>query len=265
MSSFQNSVIWITGAGSGLGKALALGLSERGAKIVLSGRREGPLSDLAEQLQKRNTETLVAPCDVTSEVQLKDTVNKIIETYGQLDVVIANAGFGVSGSFEKISGEDWTRQLSVNVVGLTQTVRYALPHIIASKGRVVLIGSVAAFAFSGKAAPYCSSKAAVHAIGECLSLELYGSGATCTTIHPGFVESDIARVDNQGIYHEEAEDKRPAKLMWKAEDAARVMIRAIHKRKRVFIFTWHGKMGAFLGRHMPGLLYFLQTRFVSWK
>ena len=144
-------------------------------------------------------------------------------------------------------------------------LRIALPHIKQTKGRIVLIGSVAAFAFAGKAAPYCSSKAAVHAIGECLSLELYGSGVTCTTIHPGFVESDIARVDNQGVYHADAKDKRPAKLMWKADDAARVMVRAIYKRKRNYVFTWHGKLGAFLGRHFPNLLYFLQTRGSSWK
>ena len=265
MKEWTNKVVWITGGGSGLGKALALEFAKYGAKIVLSGRREKPLRSVAEELQKIQVQSLVAPCDVSKEPEIATTIEIIMEKYGRLDVVIANAGFGVSGAFDKLNGEDWSRQFSVNVVGLTQTARHALPHIKQSKGRIVLIGSVAAFAFAAKAAPYCSSKAAVHAIGECLSLELYGTGATCTTIHPGFVESDIARVDNQGVFHEDAKDKRPAKLMWKAEDAAKVMTRAIYKRKRVFVFTWHGKLGAFLGRHFPNLMYFLQTRVASWK
>lgn len=265
MKEWNNKVIWITGAGSGLGKSLALELAKYGAKIALSGRREAPLISVAEELKKQNGTSLVIPCDVTDTVGIEEALSKIIENFGQLDVVIANAGFGVSGKFEQLTDKDWTRQYAVNVVGLTQTVRLALPYIKHSKGRIVLIGSVAAFAFAGKAAPYCSSKAAVHAIGECLSLELYGSGVTCTTIHPGFVESDIARVDNQGVFHADAPDKRPAKLMWKADDAARVMVRAIYKRKRIFVFTWHGKFGAFLGRHFPNLLYFLQTRVASWK
>ena len=265
MKEWNNKVVWITGAGSGLGKALAFEFAHYGANIVLSGRREAPLLSVSEEISTKDARSLVVPCDVTKPAEIEEAITTIIDTFGQLDVVIANAGFGVSGPFENLTEEDWSRQFSVNVVGLTQTVRYSLPHIKKSKGRIVLIGSVAAFAFAGKAAPYCSSKAAVHAIGECLSLELYGTGVTCTTIHPGFVESDIARVDNKGVFHAEAQDKRPAKLMWRADAAAKVMVRAIYKRKRIFVFTWHGKFGAFLGRHFPNLLYFLQTKVASWK
>jgi short-subunit dehydrogenase len=265
MSTFHKKVVWITGAGSGLGKAMTIAFGKQDAILVLSGRRTPPLEALRDELIASGVEAYALPCDVSEEERIEEAVQTIIKEYNQIDVVIANAGFSVSGPFSKLNAEDWSRQLQVNVVGLTQTVRYALPHLLKTKGRVVLIGSVAAFAFAPKASPYCASKAAVHAIGESLALELYGTGVTCTTIHPGFVESDIARVDNNGVFHPEAKDKRPAKLMWKSEDAARVMLRAIKKRKRIYVFTWHGKLGAFLGRHVPGLVYFIQTRFSSWK
>ena len=265
MKPFAEQVVWITGAGSGLGKAMVHELATHKAILVLSGRRKEPLEQICAELVSKGIQAVAIPCDVADEEQIRTTVQMILDRFHKLDVVIANAGFGVSGAFSDLSAADWSRQYQVNVIGLTQTVRHALPHLKVSKGRIALVGSVAGFVFASKSAPYCSSKAAVHAIGECLALELYGTGVSCTTIHPGFVESDIARVDNNGVFHEEAIDKRPAHLMWKAEDAARVMIRAIEKRKRIYVFTWHGKLGAFLGRHLPSLVYFLQTRFKNWK
>jgi len=260
MSQFTDKIVWITGAGSGLGKAMALALGKQRAKLALSGRRKGPLEELRSSLETMGAQALCVPCDVTQEEQIQAAIETITAKWNGLDIVIANAGFSVSGSFETLSAEDWSRQFQVNVIGLTQTVRYALPLLKERKGRVVLIGSVASIVYAPKAAPYCASKAAVHSIGETLALELYGTGVSCTTIHPGYVESDIARVDNQGIFHPDAPDKRPAKLMWKSEDAARVMLRAIAKRKRIYVFTWHGKLGAFLGRHIPGIVHWIQTR-----
>ena len=85
---------------------------------------------------------------------------------------------------------------------------------------MVLIGSVASFIYTEKSGAYCASKAAVHAIGNTLSLELIGTGVSCTTIHPGFVESEIAQVDNQGVFDPSRPDPRPAQLMWSSERAA---------------------------------------------
>ena len=259
MKVFRDKVIWITGAGSGLGKALALELAKHGAHIILSGRRQTPLEELHAQIPQ----STIIPCDVTHNADLEHAIQTIISFHKRLDIVIANAGFSVNGAIEDLCAEDWNRQFAVNVTGLSQHIRISLPHIKASKGQVVLIGSVAAFIQAPKSAAYCASKSAVHAIGETLSLELLGTGASCTLIHPGYVESEIAQVDNLGIYDPQAKDRRPAKLMWKAPDAARVMAKAIAKRKRVYVFTWHGKLGAFLGRHCPNLLFWIRKHFSS--
>lgn len=260
MHSYVDEVVWITGASSGIGAALARELAGRGAIVCLSARRTERLEALASELAQQGLKASVYPCDVTSEEDLHKTVTAIVADHGKLDCAIANAGFGVAGRIESLSAEDWRRQFDVNVVGAALTAKYALAELRKSKGRLALVGSVMAMLSTPKSGAYSASKFAVRAIGQTLSLELHGSGVTCTTIHPGFVESNIARVDNNGTFDESREDRRPAKFMWPTEKAAKVMVDAIAKRKREFVFTGHGKVAGYLGRHFPAFIHFAQTR-----
>ena len=100
----------------------------------------------------------------------------------------------------------------------------------------------------------------MRSIGQVLSMELHGSGVSCTSLHPGFVASEIAQVDNQGHFHAERRDGRPRQLMWPTERAARVMVTAISRRRREVVFTGHGRLAAWLGRHAPELIHFAVTR-----
>ena len=93
-----------------------------------------------------------------------------------------------------------------------------------------------------------------------LAQELHGSGVSCTTIYPGFVESEIAQVGADGRFDPARVDKRPKKMMWTGDKAAKVIWAAVMKRKREFVFTGHGKLGAFMGRHFPGFVHFAMTR-----
>lgn len=257
---FDEHVVWITGAGSGLGREMALRFAEQGAKLAISGRRVENLQEVAHALNAHGAEALPVACDVRDEVQVEAAAQQILAHFGRLDVVVANAGFSVAGPIEKIPADEWRAQLETNVIGLTNTVRSSMPALRESRGRVVLIGSVAGLISMPGTGPYHASKFAVRAIGETLAMELYGSGVTCTTIHPGFVASEIARVDNRGVYDPNRSDARPSKLMWQPDDASRVMVNAIYKRKREFTFTGHGKLAGFVGRHFPGLTYFAITR-----
>lgn len=234
---------------------MALEFGRLGFRVAVSARRVGLLETLATELRKMGAEVLHLPCDVTDERALEETVARVVETWGRLDIAIANAGFAVLGSVTKLNADDWRRQFDVNVVGLTQTARVAITHLHRTGGRLVLLSSAAAFVPSAHAAPYGASKAAVRAIGQAISVELHGSGVSCTTIYPGFVESDIGRVNRYNQLVPDKEDSRPAVLMWKSDRAARVMVRAILKRRRNFFFTAHGRLGAFLGRHFPDLLH----------
>lgn len=251
---FQKQVVWITGASSGIGRALALEFAREGARLALSARRQPELEAVAEQIRALGSEALVLACDVTSQVQLEEAAQHILAHYGQLDVAVANAGFGIIGYIEDLTQAEWERQLAVNVTGLALTARAALPALRKRKGRMVLVGSVAAYLPNPVVGGYGASKAAVRSIGQTLSMELKGSGVSCTTLHPGFVESDIARVDNDGVLHPDRKDPRPAQLMWPTDKAARVMLRAIHRRKGQYIFTGHGRFIVFLSRTLPSLL-----------
>lgn len=257
---FENKVVWITGGGSGIGRALALAFAKEGAAVAISGRREERLQEVVQELESQGAKGLAVRCDVADEASVAEAVQKVVRGLGGLDVAVANAGFSVAGRIEKLSAADWRRQLDVNVIGAAMTARYAIPHLRERKGRLALIGSVTAMMSTPGVGAYSASKYAVRAIGQVLAMELHGSGVSCTTIHPGYIASEIAQVDNQGRFDAAREDRRPKNLMWPADRAARVMVDAIAKRKREYTFTVHGKAAAFAGRHMPGVLHFGFTR-----
>ncbi len=250
----HEKVVWITGASSGIGKAMAFEWAGLGYKTVLSARRKDLLDKVANDIKESGGEALAIPCDVTDENSIETAVEQMIGTWGRLDVVVANAGFGVFGSIENLTAKDWNRQLQGNVTGLALTVKYALPHLKKNKGRIGLTGSVGAFLPGPNLGAYGASKAAVHSIGQTLQVELMGTGVSCTTLHPGFVVSEIARVDNEGVWHPDRPDPRPANLMWPADKAAKVMVKAILKRKRNYVFTGHGKVFLWIQRWFPGLM-----------
>jgi short-subunit dehydrogenase len=248
---FQNQVIWITGASSGLGKYMAIEFAKSGGKLALSGRRVDKLEEVLQQVKALGGEGIIVPCDVLDESEIEKAAKTVVGHYGKIDVAVANAGYGVYGKVEDLSAKEWRRQMDVNVTGLAITAKFAIPYLKATKGRLVLIGSVAAYVPNPMTGAYGASKAAVRSIGQTLQLELKGTGVSCTVIHPGFVDSDITRVDNDGVFHPENQDPRPKNLMWPTDKAAKVMVKAIFGRKKSFVFTGHGKIIAFLGQHFP--------------
>ena len=257
---FDNQVVWITGGGSGIGKALALAFANEGAAVAVSGRREDRLREVLQELEGRGAKGLAVRCDVTDEASVAEAVQKVVRTFGGLDVAVANAGFAVAGRIEKLSAADWRRQLDVNVIGTAMTARYTIPHLRERKGRLALVGSIASMMSMPGVGAYSASKYAVRAIGQALAVELHGSGVSCTTIHPGYIASELAQVDNQGRFDASREDRRPKSLMWPSDRAARAMVDAIASRKREYTFTGHGKIGGFAGRHVPGIVHFGMTR-----
>ncbi len=250
----QKLIVWITGASSGLGRAMALEFASQGAIVAISARRMDQLNEVAKEIEFKGGIAKAFYCDVLNSKSIESCVNEIMADFGKLDIAVANAGYGVMGKIEDLTEEDWNRQLSVNVTGLAMTCKFALPHLRKTKGRLALLGSVAAFVPNPGIGAYGASKAAVHNIGESLQVELKGSGVSCTTIHPGFVESNITRIDNEGKFHPERQDPRPANLMWTTENAAIVMVKAIERRKKVFVFTGHGKTLVFIANFFPGLM-----------
>lgn len=257
---FDGQTVWITGGGSGLGREMAIEFGRRGATVVVSGRRIDRLQQTVSAIEAVGATALAVACDVTDEGGVERAVETILNKFGHLDVVVANAGFSVAGRVEDLSAEDWRRQFDTNVVGLAVTAKHSIPALRATNGRLALIGSVSGMVAAPGVGAYHASKYAVRAIGQVLAMELYGSGVSCTTIQPGFVKSEIAKVSNEGEFHEDWDDKRPHALMWETDAAAKTIVNAIAARKREFTFTAHGKAAGFLGRHAPGFVHFAITK-----
>ncbi len=240
-----------------MGRALALELARRGADVAVSARRTDRLAEVVDEIDAIGRRGFAVACDVTNDTEVAAAVDAVLAHFGRLDVVVANAGFGVVGRLEDLSDADLRRQFDTNVFGAMSTARHALPALRRSRGRLALVNSVAGLLASPRSGAYTASKFALRAFGLTLAQELHGTGVSCTLLNPGFVATEIGQVDNGGGFDASRVDTRPQRMMWTAEAAARVMADAIDARRREYTFTVHGKIGAWLGQHMPGLVHLI--------
>ncbi len=254
-SRFRDKVVLITGASSGIGEELAVQLARAGARLALAARRGDRLAQVRERIAAvGGAEPLIVVCDVTLDGDPPRAVAETLAHWNRLDIVIANAGFGVVGPFAKLSLEDYRRQFETNVFGVLRTLQAALPAVLASQGQLVIIGSVAGWTASPGASPYAMSKFAVRALANSITPELALVGVRVTLLSPGFVESDIRRVDNQGRLHAEAAEPIPRWLVVGRDRAVAQMLRAIARGQREMVITGHGKLFVVLERFFPWVL-----------
>lgn len=255
---FQEMTVFITGASSGIGEALAHAFAAEGARLALTARRLDRLEAIQRELEHNGVEALAVQCDVTDRASLDRAVARTVAAWGGIDVAIANAGFGVSGLFQKLSTGDFRRQFETNVFGLIDTVYAVLPHLQASRGRLVLISSVSGRVGSPMASPYAASKFAVTGLAESIHYDLLRDGVSVTCVEPGFVESHIRMTDNEGQFRREWKDPVPRWLVVPRERAARAIVNAVYKRKPEAVITGHGKVVTWLARHFPRTTRFVQ-------
>jgi short-subunit dehydrogenase len=175
-------------------------------------------------------------------------------------IVIANAGFGVVGKAQDLHLDDYRRQFETNVFGVIRTLHESLPALRRTRGRFVVMGSVAGHLSGPGSSAYTMSKFAVRALAEALHGDLRAVGVSCTLISPGFVDSDIRRVDNRGGLHVHARDPVPAWLRLRTDKAARAMVRGILRGRREVLVTVHARVLVFFARHFPRLTRFLLLR-----
>ncbi|WP_437591860.1 SDR family oxidoreductase [Sorangium sp. So ce1000] len=253
-SKLAGQVVLITGASSGIGEALAWEAARRGGRVVLAARRAERIEALATEIRRSGGEALATPCDVTRDGDVERAVAQATEAFGRLDIAIANAGFGVRGRVEELALDDIRRQFETNVFGALRTVKAALPELKRSRGGVALVGSVSGYLAFPTVGAYSMSKFAVRALAETLRAELHADGVAVTHVAPGYVASEIRRVDNAGRLQESAPDPVPRWLVMPAQTAARQITDGIVARRAEVIITGHGKLVASLSRHAPGLL-----------
>jgi NAD(P)-dependent dehydrogenase (short-subunit alcohol dehydrogenase family) len=189
----DGKTILITGAAGGIGAASAAAPHARGAHIVLADLTQDAVDKVADQLG--HTRTLPLAVNVTDRRSLAEAVEQSVDEFGSLDVVFANAGIAADppATIATINPDEFERIIEVDLLGVWRTVRAALPHIINTRGHVLVTASIYAY-FNGTVnAPYAMSKAGVEQFGRALRTELAIHGATAGVLYPGWVKTPIAR------------------------------------------------------------------------
>ena len=254
-SAFRGKVILITGASSGIGEELAEQLAQQGALLTLAARRADVLAHLADRIAPAGgSRPLALECDVTREGDVEQAVAETVRLRGRLDIVFANAGFGVAGLLTRLSLADYRRQFETNVFGVLRTVYAALPELTRARGQLVITGSIAGWVATPGTSAYAMSKFALRALANSITPELAQLGVALTLISPGFVESNIRRVDNRGTLHADAPEPLPGWLVMSRRGAVRQILRAVARRRREAIITGHGHMLVALERFAPWIL-----------
>jgi hypothetical protein len=191
--SIKGKTIIITGASSGIGEATAKKLSQEGANVVLSARREDRLNSLKDEIEKNGGMALVVPGDVTKKEDFKKIVSATLEEFGSIDGIINNAGLMPLSYVKNLHTDEWDKMIDVNIKGVTNGVAAVLPTMMEQKsGHIINISSSAGHKYYPGGAVYCATKAAVKMFSEGLRAELAPNfGINVTSIDPGFVSTEL--------------------------------------------------------------------------
>jgi NAD(P)-dependent dehydrogenase (short-subunit alcohol dehydrogenase family) len=189
-TSLAGKSVLITGAARGIGAELARQAAARGARVALVGLEPEQLATVADEL---GPEHLWVEADVTDAEALKAAVQRTVDTFGGLDIVVANAGIAPMTTVMTSSAHALARTIEVNLIGAMLTAHAALPEIAERKGHVLLISSAAAFTVLPGMSAYCAAKAGVERFGDALRLEVAYRGVTVASAHPTWIDTDMVR------------------------------------------------------------------------
>jgi NAD(P)-dependent dehydrogenase (short-subunit alcohol dehydrogenase family) len=234
----QGQVILITGAGSGIGAAAALELHRRGATVALLDCDSDSLAATAAALGEG---VFSAVADVTSELECQAAVQATVARHGRIDIVWANAGVASFGPLAHTDPKAWKRCIDVNVMGVFNTVRAALPEILRSRGYVLVTASVSSFAHPPAMSAYAASKAAVEAMCNAWRIELAAHEVRVGVIHASWVKTPLV---TEGALHPAFRRLRatmPALLNGETEAAvaAQAIADGIERRaRRIWVPGW---------------------------
>jgi short-subunit dehydrogenase len=225
---WSGKVVLITGASSGIGRALAIELGRRGATVGLLARRVDALRELAVEVERAGGRALALPADVRDAAQVRAAAGELRARFERIDVLIANAGIASTAHITELRAEDVNEVMSINVVGAANSVTAVLPEMVArGRGQLVAISSLSAYRGLPKSAAYCASKAALSAFFESVRIDLRGTGIDVTIIHPGFIKTPLT-----------AGRKAEMPYLMELDDATKKIVRAIETRRKSYAFPW---------------------------
>jgi short-subunit dehydrogenase len=231
-NTFREQAVIVTGASSGIGREIALQLAAEGAWLALVARRQERLEEVAVRCRTRGGRALVVPTDVTDERQCQEMVVRAVDEYGRVDMLVNDAGISPSGRFDELADLAVVEKvMQVNYMGMVYCTYYALPHLKASRGRIVAVSSLSAVTGIPRLGAYVASKKAVVGFFDSLRTELGPQGVSVTVVYPSYVDTR-----DPG-----SEEEPPANAM-SVETCARLILAAAAHRRREEVMTFQGKL-----------------------
>ncbi|MBA3513547.1 MAG: SDR family NAD(P)-dependent oxidoreductase [Pyrinomonadaceae bacterium] len=245
MSYWQDKVVMVTGASSGIGRGVAVELARRGARLGLVARRRETLLEIAAEIESFGGLAVALPGDVRDANAVEAAADRFRERFGVIDVLIANAGIGSTNDAAELRAGEVAGVINVNLIGAANSVAAVIPDMVAKgHGQLVVISSLAAYRGLPKSAAYCASKAAVSAFFESLRLDLQPRGIDVTIIHPGFIKTPLT-----------AGRHAQMPFLMELDVAVGKILRAIEKKKKSYAFPWQLASVVRAGMIMPTSLY----------
>jgi short-subunit dehydrogenase len=247
----QNKVVVITGATSGIGKALAYAFSEKGAKVVMGARTYDKLLEIAEDIKRNGGEIAFAQTDISKEEDCKSLILTAVERFGKIDILINNAGISMRALFIDTQIHVIETLMNVNFWGTVYCTKYALPHVLKQKGSIVAVSSIGGLMGLPGRIGYSASKFAINGFMESLRTENLKTGLHVLMAFPGFTASNIRNTALAANGSLQGESPRTEEKMMTAEEVAREIYVAISKRKNKIVLTSQGQSMVLINKYFP--------------
>lgn len=251
MNVGENRVVLVTGASRGIGRAVAAEFLARGAAVVLSARGAERLARTAAELAGEGRRLATVVGDVADPADAARMVEVAVREFGRLDAVVCNAGVSMRGQFRDLAVETCVSVLNSNLLGTILVSRAAIPHIVAARGSLVFISSIAGIFGMPGASIYCAAKGGLNGLAESLRLELGDEGVHVGVVHVGFTEHDpekrILAADGSGVLPDRPAHQTQAQV-------GEAVARCVARRRNRVVLTPVGKLGAWAWRLSPTLV-----------
>ncbi len=249
---FENKVVLITGATSGIGKALAIDFLSKGAKVAICSRNADTLLSFSTEINSNNLLTVQA--DVSNEEDCKKFIEKSMNAFHAIDILINNAGISMRAMFQEVDLSVLKQSMDINFWGTVYCTKYALPYILKSKGSILGISSIAGYKGLPCRTGYSSSKFAMQGFLESLRIELLKTGVNVMWVSPGFVSTNIRNTALNASGNAQSETPLNENKLMSAEKCASIILKGIEKRKRTIIMSTQGKLTVWINKFFPSFV-----------
>ncbi|MCD4696847.1 MAG: SDR family oxidoreductase [Bacteroidales bacterium] len=246
----KDKTVIITGASSGIGRALAFKYAKAGAKVVLAARSFDKLQELKKSL-KGASSVLIVKTDVSKEEDCKNLIEQSIKSFDTIDILINNAGISMRALFEKTELQVIKNLMDINFWGTVYCTKYALPFILQQKGSVVGVSSIAGYKGLPGRTGYSASKFAMHGFLEVLRIENLKKGLHVLIACPGFTSTNIRNTALAADGSQQGESPRDEDKMMTAKEVANHIYKAVERRKDRLTLTFQGKLTVLLNKVFP--------------